>query len=219
MKKSICFYVLKELQKEVRYDTEFAYLEPHPQGDAPCCPGCGGCIGSLTSLPPYNIELELWDKGYGDIALGPGDHILVSKRFRILWDEHALSGLDGFARVSVKKIIQHVRFEASSPEYYLTAIVQSEAVIDQTQSGFEWEAPPTCPVCQEGSIIKRWRKIILEPGTWSGENIFRPRGLSGAIMVDQRFKEFVDQFKITNCCLIPAEEYAHDFYPWEKEEA
>lgn len=220
MKKSICFYALKERQKETRCDTEFAYLEPDRTGNAPCCPACGGCIGSLTSLPPYNIELELWDTGYGDIAFGPGNHILVSERFKILWEEHGLTGLDGFALVSVKELIKHVRFEASPPEYYLTSVVQSEAAIDQIQSGFEWESgeEPKCDHCRLGGI-KRWKRIVLEPNTWSGENIFRPRGLSGTIMVDQRFKEFVDQFKITNCCLIPAEEYAHDFYPWEKEEA
>jgi len=214
------FYVIKKPRKETRYDTEFAYLKPHPRGDAPRCPVCGGYTGMLTALPPYNIELELWDTGYGDIAFGPGNHILVSERFKILWEEHVLAGLDGFAPVSIEKVIKHVRFEASPPEYYLTSVVQSEAVIDQIQSGFEWESgeEPKCDHCRLGGI-KRWKRIVLEPDTWSGENLFRPRGLSGTIMVDQRFKEFADQFKITNCCLIPSEEYARDFYPWEKEEA
>ncbi len=220
MRKSMRFYVVDELQREMRYDTEFAYLEPDKTGDAPRCPVCGGYAGSLTSLPPYNIELELWDTDCGDLAFGAGDHILISERFKILWEEHGLTGLDGFAPVSIEKVIKHVRFEAFPPEYYLTSVVQSEAVIDQIQSGFEWESgeEPKCDHCRLGGI-KRWKRIVLEPNTWSGENIFRPRGLSGTIMVDQRVKEFVDQFKITNCCLIPAEEYAHDLYPWEKEEA
>ncbi len=220
MRENMRFYVIKERQKETRCDTEFAYLKTHPRGDAPCCPVCGGYTGMLTALPPYNIELELWDTGYGDIAFGPGNHILVSARFKILWEEHGLKELDSFAPVSVKKIITHIRFEASPPEYYLTSVVQSEAAIDQIRSGFEWEPgeEPTCGLCRLGSI-KRWKRIVLEPNTWSGEDVFRPRGLSGTIMVDQRFKEFVDQFKITNCCLIPADEYAHDFYPWEKDQS
>ncbi len=206
------FYVIESSVEKVPFETEFFYLKPHRNGDAPRCPVCGDYIGSLTSLPPYNIELELWDRGFGDISFGPGDNLLVSGRFKALWHEQELTGLDGFHPVEIVKVKRHERFQGDPPNYYLAEICRSEATIDQTASGFEWEKPPTCDLCKEGSI-KRWKKHLIVSNTWKGENIFRPRGLSGSIMTDQRFKEFVEQFRITNCYLISAEEYSYDFYP------
>jgi len=209
------FYVLKRTVDVVPCETEFFYVEPHCVDDPPKCKGCGEYAGCMVPLPPFNMALELWDKGFGDIVRGPGDELLISGRFKCLWEEHGLRGLEGFHPVSVRKVIRHKRFKGEPPEYFLVAVSPSEATLDHKASGCEWEIPPNCPICREGAI-KRWKKHVLVPGTWKGENIFRPRGLSGSIMTDQRFTDFVKEFNITNCYLIPAEEYAHDFYPWEK---
>jgi hypothetical protein len=211
------FYVLKECVNKVRHETGFWYLKPHNNGDAPHCPACHDYIGSLISLPPYNIALELWNKGFGDVAFGPGDHLLVSERFKILWEEHGLKGLEWFGPVTVKKVVRHKRsFKDEPPQYFVTSVVYGKGVLDQKSSGFEWEKgkEPTCSLCKEGAI-KRWKSHMLLPDTWDGSNIFRPIGLSGSIMTDQLFKDFVDQFKITSCYLIPADTFAHDFYPQE----
>jgi hypothetical protein len=207
------FYVLERSVEKVSCETRFSYLKPHKNGPAPHCPRCNGAIGSLTSLPPYNIELELWDKGFGDVSFGPGDHLLVSERFKTLWEEHGLTGFEGFTPVTIKKVIRHKKFKGDPPKYFLTSVPYGKAILDQDASGFEWERPPTCPVCREG-LAKRWKSHLLLPNTWGGENLFRVIGL-GTIMADQRFKDFVDQFHITSCWLIPAEQYAHDFYPGE----
>lgn len=209
------FYVLKHSVEKVTFETDFSYLKPDKTGDAPSCPKCKKVIGSLISLPPYNIELELWGKGFGDVSFGPGDHLLVSERFKTLWEEHGLTGFEGFTSVTIKKVIRHKKFTGNPPGYFLTSVPYGKAVLDQDASGFEWEKPPTCPVCRQGRIIKRWESHILMPGTWDGTNIFQPIGISGSIMTDQKFKDFVDQFHITSCWLIPAEQYAHDFYPGE----
>ena len=50
-----------------------------------------------------------------------------------------------------------------------------------------------------------------------GEDIFIARGLPGTIVVSERFKEWCEANEVRNAVFVPAEEYAHDFYPWEKE--
>jgi hypothetical protein len=52
--------------------------------------------------------------------------------------------------------------------------------------------------------------FTLEPGTWQGEDVFRPRGLQGRILISERFAEFVQRHGFTNMKLIPTEEYISD---------
>ena len=207
------FYILKQRQKIVVNDTEYDFVDGSKHDNADKCPACKEYIGLMKHLPPYCVELETWDSGYGDLAFSIGDSFLVSERFKVLWHEQGLAGLDGFHPVEIVKVKRHKRFQDDPPEYFLVNVCRSKVTIDQEASGFEWETPPTCPVCRQGRIIKRWKQIVLESDTWSRENVFLPRGLAGIFMADQRFKEFVEQFRITNCYLISAEEYTNDFYP------
>jgi hypothetical protein len=62
----------------------------------------------------------------------------------------------------------------------------------------------------------RWKGLIVEEGTWHGEDAFSPRGLS-AFMVSERFKAACEQHGITNAVFTPAEESGHDFYPGLKD--
>ncbi|WNG53045.1 hypothetical protein F0U60_51055 [Archangium minus] len=50
----------------------------------------------------------------------------------------------------------------------------------------------------------------LEPGTWQGEDIFRPRGLHGVLTVSERFERFVARHGFTNLRMTPIEEYVWD---------
>lgn len=211
------FYIIENSVGKVCFETEYFFPMSHNQGNAPVCKACGEIIGMLEPLPPFEVELELWDKGFGDVAYGSGDYLLVSERFKILWQEHGLTGLQDFSPVDIVKIKRHKEFKGDPPKYYLVGVVFSNALIDQDASGFEWEEKPKCKVCYSGRILKRWKSIVLKPDTWSGENIFKPRGMGGTFMVDERLKDFCEQFNITNTYFIPAEEYGHDFYPWENE--
>ncbi len=86
--------------------------------------------------------------------------------------------------------------------------------LDLAASGFEWLEPPTCPVCHKATIV-RWKRLIVKDGTWTGEDIFRPRGMSGTSMVSQRFKDACELHGIKNAVFEPAETSGHDFYPWD----
>ncbi len=52
--------------------------------------------------------------------------------------------------------------------------------------------------------------IALEPGTWQGEDVFRPRGAQGLILVSERFAEFTRRHGLTNMKLTPAEDFIWD---------
>lgn len=75
------YFVLKEIMKQAVYDTKFKYVDSDKFADARKCPKCGNYISAMVPLPPYLIGLELWDRGYGDMAFSTTDEILVTERF------------------------------------------------------------------------------------------------------------------------------------------
>jgi hypothetical protein len=171
-------------------------------------------------VPPIYFELELFGRYFADFAFTGGDHVLISARLRDLFVK---AQLVGFSRLLPAEIV-HVKSRKRKllnecPRYFLASISRSRAAIDTKASGFEWEGEPTCQECRSGDIIKRWSRIIIEPGTWSGEDIFYARGLSGTIIVTERFRDMYLEHGLRNGVFIPAEEFGHDFYPWEKRSA
>ncbi len=203
-------------------DTEFSKAEPARRGPAPQCEACGVFIGMLTWLPPFRVVLETWGDVFGDVAYGPGCGVLVSQRFRTLWLERELTGLDGFDDVEVISVKRHDRNKAPHgppPPYYRVMVVRGNAAVDELRSELERDDIGLCPVCRsgKGGGVTRTKRVILEESTWSGEDVFIARGLPGMYLTTERFKCFCDDYKITNALLIPAEDYSFDFYPNERE--
>ncbi len=52
--------------------------------------------------------------------------------------------------------------------------------------------------------------FVLDPGTWGGEDVFRPRGMQGTLVVSERFKTLVERHGLTNMVLTPIEKYVWD---------
>jgi len=209
------FYVLKNPVDS--YDvavTDFLKADTVNRGEAPRCPLCGDLIGLLPWLPPYRAELEFWTKLAGDIAFGPGDELLVSQHFVELYKNSDLTGLSGFYPVEIVKTIFRGGKVKHIPNYYCVRITTSRAVVNHKASGLELEEPWTCKECRTG-LIKRTKRVVLEEGSWSGEDIFCPRGLSGTIITSQNFKDFFVQNNINSGLLIEADKYSFDFYPNE----
>ena len=169
----------------------------------------------LTWSPPYVAELECWTGRFGDLAFGPGDELLVSEHFRQGWQASGLSGLSGFDPVKVSGVKRHTKLEELPPRYYVVRAARSGARIDMVASGYEPAGPVECNTCLYLDGPDRWKCIVFEEGTWTGESIFYAWGMGGARFVDERFRTFVEEYQISNCRLIPIEEYAHDFYPGE----
>lgn len=217
------FFVLKKTVDKSIGETEFSDIYPFPVGEAPKCETCARFVGSLPCLPPYRIELELWNSVFGDIAFGAGGDILLSARFKAFSEELELRGLQGFDSVEVVRVIRHKRPKPAlddQPEYFRVTLIRSRTAIDIQQSGLESSLGPRCPDCLRGLgsnyIIKRAKRIIVDLKTWTGEDAFFARGLPGTRLVSERFKELMDGYRLTGTTLIPAEEYSFDFYPGDE---
>jgi hypothetical protein len=78
--------------------------------------------------------------------------------------------------------------------------------IDIGRSGIQYIDKPSCPECRSGTLLAI-NGIVVEKGTWSGEDIFYARGLPGIIITTSRFREFFDAHGISGGILVPAEEY------------
>jgi hypothetical protein len=164
----------------------------------------------LTWLPPFRVEVEAWGKGFGDLALANGCDALVSDRFHSLYREHGLTGLSGFEPVEVVKVKRHRPFGQELPSYRRVAVRQARAAVDVRASGMELDAPP-CGECRIAEEMKGAGRLVIEPETWRGEDLFVPRGLPSTVLTSERFKEFCDAFRITNAVLVPADQYSFDF--------
>jgi hypothetical protein len=188
------------------------------RGDALKCCRCGEAVSLMSWLPPFRVLLQRYGKDFGDIVFLPGSDFLVSERFRGLYGQSGLTGLLDFEAVTVVKVQTPQRNRPETPQYYKVGVHYGRAALDLTASDFEWEHSPTCDECRTDHI-KRWKRLVVEEATWTGEDAFRPRGMFSAILVTERFKTFCEEHQITNAEFTPAEQAGHDFYPGEKNPA
>jgi len=127
-------------------------------------------------------------------------------------------GLSIFEQVEAVKTKSYGKTRRIKPpgDYLVVRVARSRAAVDDRASGMVRENPAQlCDECRGAGIIKRWKRIVIEEDTWGGEDLFHPRGLPGAILTSERYREFHLANRINNGLLIEASQYAHDFYPWE----
>ena len=212
------FFVLDSAPEgeTLRARTDALTMDNPKLGEAPRCPACGQYTGGMSWLPPFRVELRAWGREFGDLAFVSADEILVSERSLALWHQNRLVGLSGFEQVDVEKVQGDRQLVGKPPRYFRAAVKVTRAEIDYDSSGFEWERPPDCPECRLGHLLKRWRRILIKPGTWTGEDLFIPFQMN-VFLASKRFKQFCEANEITNAVFLPAEEYGHDFYPDEAE--
>ncbi len=193
------------------YDTQFDDVEPVNCGDPPQCPQCGEHMGMLTWLPPYRVELELHGQGFGDFVEGPGYDALISERFAQAFRAEGLTGLLGFHPVEVVRVRRRRKRPqpGSVPPYVAVTACFGRGAVDEARSRIRRSEPITCPECRSAGVDSV-HGFALEPGTWQGEDVFRPRGKRGSIVVSERFALFVQRHGFTNMKLTPIEEYVWD---------
>ena len=196
--------------------TDFLPVDGALTGDAPRCEVCGRYIALRPLLPPVRVELDGWGSVWGDVAFGPGDQVLISDRCK---RAVAQAGLNGFARldpVVIEKVRRHrSSIGGSPPVYWLASVARSRAILDENASGLERDDGAVCSECSLGGVIKRLRRIVLRPGTGSGEDVFFARGLPGTILTSERFKSLCETAGLANCSLVDAETFSFDHYPQE----
>jgi len=206
------FFVLEEGAPRSRYDTDVDPVEPENLADAPRCPRCGDFIGMLTSLPPHRVELELHGEELGDFIRCPGYERLLSERLAESFRAEGLTGLEGFHPVEVVRVRCMRRRPLKPltvPRYYIVSPCFGRAMVDVVLNRVRVSKPPTCMECRSTGI-DAIHGFVLEPDTWGGEDIFRPRGMQGDLVVSERFKDFVERHGFTNMRLTPTEQFVWD---------
>ncbi|MET0403037.1 MAG: hypothetical protein ABW123_11570, partial [Cystobacter sp.] len=95
------------------------------------------------------------------------------------------------------------------PQYQVVWPCFGRAAVDVVLNRVRVSAPPTCSECR-ATGIDATHGFVLESGTWAGEDVFRPRGMQGRVVVSERFKDFVERHGFTNLRLTPTEQYVWD---------
>lgn len=164
------------------------------------------CHGS----PPYRVALELYGKELGDFIRGVGNS-LVSARFVEAFRAEGLRGFEGFHPVEVTRVRRQRRGPKPSivPGYFLVIPVFGSAAVDEAHSRIHRDSPSTCDWCR-ATGVDAVHGFALEQESWNGDDVFHARGLSGTIVVSERFANFVARHGFTNMKLIPTEEYTWD---------
>jgi hypothetical protein len=159
----------------------------------------------------YRGELEQHGEGLGDFVEGHGYDVLISQRMAEAFREEGLTGLLGFHPVEVVRVRRKRKGSkpGAVPLYFAVTACFGRGAVNEAQSRLRRTEPITCPECRSGGVDSI-HGFTLEPGTWQGEDVFRPRGLRGSILVSERFADFVLRHGFTNMKLIPTQEYVWD---------
>ncbi|ATB34859.1 hypothetical protein CYFUS_000266 [Cystobacter fuscus] len=205
------FFVLEGGATHSHHDVELDAVEPVNLGAGVDCPRCGGPIGMRQWLPPYRANLVLHGEAFGDFIGASGDDILISERLAQAFRDEGLTGLEGFHPVEILRVRKRGREPrpSASPHYVLVRACFGRAAVDLAHSQLRGAQPPACEECRY-THFESIHGFTLEPGTWKGEDIFRPRGLHGVLTVSERFERFVAQHEFTHLRLTPSEKYVWD---------
>jgi hypothetical protein len=132
---------------------------------------------------------------------------MVSERFL---DGYRASGMSGIAHIDPPAEIVRVGNRPIGsvfpppPRYHNVWYVYGGASLDEGRSGAV-RPPVNCAHCRRS--IDGFERVILEDGSWRGDDIFDSFGLPGHILVTSRFKELCDEWEMTGATFIPAESY------------
>lgn len=200
------FYVLREVVG-APHETEFEKDAPVIRGEPAMCPVCKeGFISMKPWLPPRRALIRVWGKELGDVAFGPGNELLVSEYFRLAWIEHGLRGLDVFEPVEVVRLTP-ARLARAAPSFHCILPKLGTTSLDFSRSTIERSGEPDCLFCGKGSVKNAIHGVVIAEETWGGEDIFRPLGLVGSVIVTSRFREMVAAKSLKNFGLVPVERY------------
>jgi hypothetical protein len=206
------FFVLRHNPQITEASTDFLPVTPVRVGEAPRCSHCGRFTGGLPWLSPHRVEMVVWGPRAGDIAFGPGESLLISEKLKRLFDDGALRGASGFEAAEVARTTWKQKRKFLS-NYYHVAPEHAGARIDLARSHVEWADGPICPLCLQGSILKRVRGVRIDSNSWLRGDIFYASGLPGTILVSQSFRDRIERDGLLNCDCVDSEALFSDFTP------
>ena len=186
-------------------------IEKQQIGDAPRCEDCSSIIGMLAWLPPFEVQVETHGEGYGDFLVSSGGDLFVSEKLKDICISSGFHGIGRYTHVEVLQYVESRPVREEPPSYYHVDVSYGSAAIDVCASGIEYDSKPTCSTCRSG-VIRSWKRVVVEDGTWEGEDVFRARGFPGNYIVSDNFKVACEKHMISNVLFVPAARYSHDFY-------
>lgn len=199
-----------------------AALDFYNQGSrlpAKDCPQCGKHLTSLLMGPPYSVELDYLVPGTADFVMGVGSEFLISQRMLEEVKRQALKGLEYLGPASIVSVnLSKKRLSGLNPRFHCVRPVLSRAFVDDVSSELVKEPAWTCSECRLGGLTKRMKRLVINCESWGNEDVFVARGLTGTVVVSQRFADLCRGFVLCGCAVVRAEDYHFDFYPWELKE-
>jgi hypothetical protein len=177
-------------------------------GEAPYCPLCGAAMGWLSWLPPRRVKLRALSGVLTDFV-SDGGWDLVSGEVCEGIRNRGIRTAATFPPVEIVSV-RPARLMRPDRRYYFLDLPISAAGLDEEKSGLVYKVrEPYCNYC--GGRIKKSRKcVVLEEGTWQGEDLFIPRK-TGDIVVTENFVDMCLEAEFTGARFIPAEEAGFEF--------
>ncbi len=214
----INFYAIVP-ENGMMFGTKWAYadiIEPSNSGESQKCPVCGNAVSGLRWMPPHQIKLSsAKPTKWGDFVWGAGFPLLVSTRFKNLYDSEGLSGIQEFSTpVEVVRMgtLKTGFFLVPPPTYHLVYIPWGGANQDDAASGLTHERPERikCSYCRSGFSWRSQERVVIEEGSWDGSDIFKPRNSPVNYLISERLKQLIDAYRLTNIWCIPAEKFGYN---------
>lgn len=159
----------------------------------PRCLGCGKEVWPLIVKYPFRAEFS--GAKIGDITFGFATTLVVSERFRTLWQGSGLDGLIFSDYPLDVKFKKKVEFDTPSREFF-AAYPEPEFVRLAEQSRAVYSEDPECPTCAVGVVESVDRLLFETDGPLT--DFFLPSALPGWFVVSQRVRDFVEENHLQN---------------------
>jgi len=213
------FFVI-EPAEGILFGTKWAFADILPpdnrERSLETCPVCGKVVRGREWLLPRRIKLSRYKSTWwGDFVWGAGFLLLVSAHFKQVYEQENLQGITKFSepvevlKAGTKKMAD---LPGAPPTYHLIDIVWNGANQDDVASEVISKHPEQmrCSFCRVGRGLLSQSGIVIQEGSWTGADIFTPRGGPVRIMVSKRFKEVAEAYDLKNTWFVPVEKYAYD---------
>lgn len=197
------FYVLAPARGSAS-DTEFFKSEPITRGEAPKCASCGRFLGMRRWMSPRRAQVVVHGERPGDLAFASSSEFLVSEAALSAIRDEGLTGLNNVEEVEIASTL---RGELAEPgRYFYSEITQQGADLDSARSDVERTAEPGCDDCLSDGIASI-RGFAIDSATWSGTDIFAPRGLPGVVVVSEAFRCIAEEHGFSNIELVETDRF------------
>jgi hypothetical protein len=188
--------------------------EPVTRGAAARCPICGIYISAIEWLPPFDVELELYDSEWEDVTPLPGNDFLVSRAYVDLHHRRGFTGLTEPALVNIVDVKYHKkRLRPPPPQYYVVRVLHSEIAVDETASGLRRAAKAVPCLRCGGGYVERFDRIVFAPFDREVPDWFIPRNLIRYIATDHVVTA-IREAGLRGFTFIPCDQAMYDLYDY-----